>query len=219
MRHDASPESLQRRVFTLSEAHELTPEGTNAPKRKPGRPRNVNPEIESLKMQLTLLLRQNEMLQETVIAERTNKQLPTLATVPEATEALRPGTYVQVGIDASGTPIMGKVRWTREWITKTYPQVTFTPTRSMRVAPHGIAYDLAAEYEITVPQIVKDLYDDVRRQEADHNYRYRPLAAAEDADLAVKANELPGTKQWSRLYRAGYGLQVRMPEPEQPPSQ
>lgn len=206
----------------MSEANEPTPVGTTAPKRKPGRPRNPDPAIEALQAQIAMLLKQNEMYQEAILAERANKQLPTLATIPEATETLRPGTYVQVGIDASGTPIMGKVRWTRDWIERTYPHVTFTPARSMRVAPHGIAYDLAADYEVTVPQIVKDLYDDVRRQEADSNYRYRPLAAAEDAELAVKANELPGTKQWSRLYRAGYGLQVRIPEvaqPETPPSQ
>lgn len=140
------------------------------------------------------------------------KREATLTIIPLASEEVRPGTYVQVGVDATNGPIMGKVRWTRDWITKTYPAVTFTPARSMHVAPHGVGYDLGAEMEVTVPQIVKDIYDDVRRQESDHNIRYRTLSATEDSELAAKANEQPGTKQWSRLYRAGYGLAVRPPE-------
>lgn len=193
----------------MSESPELTPVGPNAPvKRRPGRPRKVNPEIEALQAQIRAL---KAALSET--AERP----VILATLPAASEELRPGSYFQVGVDASGTPLMGKIRWTREWIARTYPPVTFTPARSMRVAPHGISYDLGAEIEVTVPQIVKDIYDDVRKAEADHNIRYRTLSPGEDAELAVRANDQPGTKQWSRLYRAGYGLGVRLPEVETPP--
>jgi hypothetical protein len=189
----------------LTLANELTPAGTNAPKRKPGRPRKPNPELEALQAKIA-------ELQATIRNERTERREATLEVIPTASETQRPGTYVQSGIDASGTPIMGKVRWNREWIKRTYASVTFTPMRSMRVSPHGVSYDLAADYETTVPQIVKDLYDDVRRQEQDHRIRYRTLSATEDAELAAAANQNPGTKQWSRLYIAGYGLQVKMPE-------
>lgn len=198
----------------MSEEYEPTPEGTNAPKRKPGRPRKANPEVDALKALVA-------SLEKALKSERVERE-PTLAPVPQASEEIRPGTYVRVGTDATNAPIMGKVRWTREWIARTYPAVTFTPARSMVVAPHGISYNLGAEIEVTVPQIVKDIYDDVRKQEQDHNIRYRTLAASEDAELAVRANEMPGTKQWSRLYKAGYGLGVRVPEAEQqaetPPS-
>lgn len=194
-------------------ANELTPDGTNAPKRKPGRPRNPRPE--------DALLAKIAELEAMLRTERSSERQTILATIPVASEENHPGTYVQVGVDASGTPLMGKVRWNREWIARTYPKVTFTPAQNLRVAPHGVSYDLAAEREITVPQIVKDLYDQVRKEQADHNIRYRTLTASEDSELAIAANEQPGTKQWSRLYRAGYGLQVRVPEatPVETPAQ
>lgn len=189
----------------MSEANEPTPIGTNAPKRGPGRPKKIvavtsdpldrTSEVEQLRAEIAWL-------------KSVAQQQATLTVIPVASEELRPGSYVQVGIDATNAPILGKVRWNRSWIERTYPMVTFTPARSMRVAPHGVAYDLGGDIEVTVPQIVKDIYDEVRRGEAEHNIRYRTLSATEDSELAAKANEMPGTKQWSRLYRAGYGLQV-----------
>jgi hypothetical protein len=194
----------------LSEANELTPTGTNAPKRGPGRPRkNPETEINLLKKELATLRNERAELQAA-------KREPTLAPIPPASEERHPGTYVQVGIDASEAPIMGKVRWTKEWIARTYPAAVFTPDRSITISPHGVSYHLGAGIEVSVPQIVKDIYDDVRKAERDHTIRYRTLSATEDGELAARANEMPGTKQWSRLYRAGYGLQVRPPEGNTP---
>ena len=131
-----------------------------------------------------------------------------LAPVPEPSEELRPGTYVQRGVDAFGAPVMGKVRWTKDWIEKTYAPVTFTPNRSMIVAPHNISYTLSADVETTVPCIVKDLYDGVIRQEREQAAKYRPLTATEQADVDARANAEPGTKQWSRVTRVGFGLNI-----------
>jgi hypothetical protein len=194
----------------LSEANELTPTGTNAPKRGPGRPRkNPVTELDLMKKELAALRAERAEL---IAAKRE----PTLAPIPAASDERRPGSYFQVGVDASDAPIMGKIRWTKEWIARTYPAATWTPDRSITISPHGVRYDLGAGIEVTLPQIVKDIYDDVRRAERDHTIRYRTLSAVEDAELAAKANEMPGTKQWSRLYRAGYGLQVRPPEGNTP---
>lgn len=138
----------------------------------------------------------------------------TLAAIPEPSDELRPGTYVQQGVDSFGAPILGKVRWTREWIEKTYAPVTFTPNRSMIVAPHNVSYTLSADVETTVPGIVKDIYDAVIKQEREQVTKYRPLSANETSDVDARANNEPGTKQWSRVYRSGYGLSI----PETPDS-
>jgi len=159
-------------------------------------------------------------LQSAVLAQgaaRVEKQEATLAPIPEASPELPPGTYHQVGVDAAGAPIMGKVRWTRSIIEQTYLPVTFTPMRSMVVAPHGISWSIAAGVEVTVPGIVKNIYDEVLKGEVDQRARLRPIDPQEAYAIAARAAEAPGTKQWSRLYRAGYGLEVRGPEPEGEP--
>ena len=128
--------------------------------------------------------------------------------IPAPSEDLRPGTYIKVGVDATGHDIMGKVRWTKEWIEKTYAPVTFTPNRNMTVGPHGISYILTAEIEATVPSIVKDTYDSVIKQEREQAARYRPLTAAEASEVDARASAEPGTKQWSRVSRVGFGLNI-----------
>ncbi len=149
-------------------------------------------------------------------AERSQKQEATLAPIPGPSPELPPGTYFQVGIDAAGAPIMGKVPWTREVLEKTYIPVTFTPMRTMDFGPHGVHYHVDAGVEATVPKIVKDFYDEALKGEAADRAKYRPIGATEAYELAARAAEAPG-KHWSRLYRAGTGLDVRGPEPEGTP--
>jgi len=151
--------------------------------------------------------------------QRFEKQEATLEPIPPASEELRPGTYIQQGIDAAGAPIMGKVRWTKQWIEKTYEPVTFVPRRNMVVGPHGISYTLVGGETNTVPGICKDIYDAVIKQEAEQNLRYRPIAPDEAYDLASRAAQAPG-KHWSRPYLAGRGLNVRTEEsaPEAAPA-
>lgn len=131
-----------------------------------------------------------------------------LTVVPEPSEELRPGTYVKVGTDNAGKDMMGKVRWTREWIAKTYAPVTFTPNRGMDIGPHGIQYTVTADVETTVPSIVKDIYDSVLKQEREHNIRYRPLSGNESSDVDVRAQAEPGSKQWVRVTKVGHGLSM-----------
>lgn len=142
------------------------------------------------------------------LADQKADSNPNLIPVPQATDKLRPGTYVVVGLDANGKDVYGKVRWTREWVDKTYVPLTFTPNRSMDIAPHGIPYRVNAETEITVPSIVKDIYDGVLKGERDHAARYRPLSAVEASEVDARAAAEPGTKQWSRVTRVGFGLNI-----------
>ena len=60
------------------------------------------------------------------------------------------------------------------------------------------------------------IYRSGKKGEAQDRLRYRPIGATEAYELAARASETPG-KHWSRPYRAGYGLDVRGPEPEGTP--
>lgn len=178
------------------------------------------PTVDSRDELIELMRKQIENLQTAVLAQgasRVERQEATLAPIPAANEALPPGTYIQIGVDAAGAPIMGKVRWTRELIAQRYAPVTFTPMRSMDIGPHGVHYAVAAGVEVTVPRIVKDLYDEVIKGEADQRARLRPIDPTEAYAIAARAADAPGTKQWSRLYRAGYGLEIRGNEAENTP--
>ena len=179
-------------------------------KRKPGRPKKAPSDNSAL---FELMQKQINNLTEK-LAE---KQLASLATLPAPTEEMRPGTYLEIGKDSSGAPILGKVRWNKSWIEKIYAPVTFTPNRSMDVGPHGIQYHVEAEVEATVPSIVKSLYDEALRIEKARNNATKPLSAQEVSDIDARANEQPGSKQYSRLYRLAGGLNVSQqetPEPE-----
>lgn len=199
----------------MPETNEATSVGPNPPKPKHagGRPRKVQPVDNSAL--LAMMAKQIETLQE-ALKERHERQEATLAPVPEANDALPPGTYVKIGIDASGSPIMSKVRWTKRIIDETYAPVTFTPMREMTVGPHGILYRVEAGKETTVPKIVKDFYDAALKQEEVERQKTRPMSANERAELDARAMESPG-KHMSRLARVGYGLNVQTPDaPETP---
>lgn len=184
----------------MSEQDEATdPKVPTPQKRKPGRPKKVTTEssdVAALRRELAELK-----------AERFDKQQATLAPVPAPSEQLRPGSYVEIGRDSSGAPVIGKVRWTRDWIEKTYAMVTFIPMRAMTINPHGISYRVEAETETTVPSIVKSIYDDVIRGERARQAATSPLSAQETSNIDAAATEAPGP-HWSRLYRMTGGLDV-----------
>lgn len=151
------------------------------------------------------------LLREQLSAAKLQSQ-STLAPIPPATEELPPGSLIVIGRDASGSEIKAKTRWTREWMAKTYPEVRFTPKRTLPVTPNGVRYQLVADEEFVGPQIVKDIYDEMLRTEASERMRYRPETPMEKYELAVKASEQPG-KHFSRVSRLGYGLQTRITDP------
>lgn len=184
-------------------------------KRKPGRPKKVTTDTANI----AELQRMVANLQDALLnrgSQEVERQKATLEAVPAPTEELRPGTYVSIGQDSSGAPILGKVSWTRAWIEKVYAPVTFTPNRSMDLGPHGIQYHVDADVETTVPSIVKSLYDDAIRSDKMIQSATKPLTAQEIADIDSRANEAPGTKQYSRLYRLAGGLNVRQDTPVEP---
>jgi uncharacterized coiled-coil protein SlyX len=197
----------------LSEQDEATDNTVPTPqKRKPGRPKKVtteNTDVAELRRMVANL--QDALLQQG--AERFDKQQATLAAVPPPSEELKPGSYVEIGKDSSGAPVIGKVRWTRAWVERTYGPVTFTPMRSMTINPHGISYRVEAETETTVPSIVKSIYDEVIRGERAVQASTKPLSAQETSNIDAQANEAPGP-HWSRLYRTSGGLNVNGPEAE-----
>lgn len=190
-----------------------------APKRKVGRPRkqpDLNVVVKELQDQIAIMQRA-ALANQAAAAERFDQiqQQATLAPIPEATPELPPGSYIQLGVDGSGAPIMGKVRWTRKLINETYEPVTFTPMRSMDLGPHGVMYRVTMGEECTVPKIVKDFYDQVIKQEAEERARYAPLTAAERADVDARAANAPG-QHWSRVAVVGRGLAVHTPEAPTP---
>ena len=182
------------------------------PKRKPGRPKKaVNNDSSIADLQRMVANLQDALLQNG--AERTERQLASLSDLPAPSDSLVPGSYVQIGVDSSQAPILGKVRWTKAWIEKSYGPVTWTPSRSMGINPHGVQYKVEAGEEVTTPSIVKSLFDEVIRGEKGVHAATRALSAQEISDIDARANDAPGTKQYSRLYRTAGGLNVRSDTP------
>lgn len=181
-------------------------------KNKGGRPRKVKP-VESSDVMATMAAMANQIanLQSALLqqgAQMNERQQATLTPIPQPSEALPSGSYIKQGVDSSGAPIMGKVRWTKQAIDATYPQVTFTPMRDFTCGPHGIIYRVEPGRETTVPQIVKDLYDESLRIEREMTEKYKPWTAAERSDIDSRAAEQPGVGIKSRLARVGAGLNV-----------
>lgn len=133
---------------------------------------------------------------------------PVLQPTPASSPDLPPGSYVEVGTDTNGKAIFAKVRWTRADIERTYTPVTFEPRRTLLVQPHGVPYQLVANEEITVPKIVKDIYQDVLRVEKEQELRYPPQTAQEIMEIDAKAAADPGAKIWSRVVRYAGGLDI-----------
>lgn len=178
--------------------------------------------VEISKSDLAELLRKVDALAgelASVKSEQAARIEASIPSAPPASENAPPGTMVEVGKDAFGAPIYRKVRWSKEWIAKTYPPKTFVPRRTMTVAPHGVQYSLVLDEEVTVPSIVKDYHDEVFRQEKVEKEKYRPISMEEDSSLVRAALSNPGVPAYSRVFRlASTGLAIpeqEQPEPEQ----
>jgi hypothetical protein len=135
------------------------------------------------------------------------------AAIPPSSEQLPPGSLIRIGVDGNGADMYAKVRWSRSDIEKTYPSVTWTPTRTMDINPMGIKYHVVDRQQITTPQIVKDIFDQTIEGERIESLKYRAITPQEAHDYAEAAANQPGTRVWSRLYRSGFGLGVRQSEP------
>lgn len=193
-----------------TEIEPTSPTGPTAPApRKPGRPKKIDPleVIAELQRQVAALQSAALATQE-ALRNAPQAQAATLDLIPAASPALPPGTYVKIGQDGHGSPIMGKVHWTKSDIEATYVPVTFTPMREMTVGPHGVLFRVEAGKETTVPCIVKDFYDAVIKAEDIQRAYTRPMSAIERAELDARAMESPG-RHMSRLARVGYGLSVQ----------
>ena len=123
-------------------------------------------------------------------------------------QAARPGEYVEDGKDpATGRTSYRKRRWSRAEIERCYPAVTFLPMVSMPVKPHGITkngWELVAGQPITVPSIVKDLYqnsvDSIVRQTA----AYPGATAAQEKDIFDAALKAKGP-HYTPVKHVGFG--------------
>lgn len=132
----------------------------------------------------------------------------TIPSAPEPSEENRPGSYVKVFEDKAGNAMYQKVHWNKSWIERSYDMVTFTPNESMKVLPHGVKYDLLGGVEVTVPTVVKKIYEDSIRGRENMTKAYRSWRPEETADVHARAVDNPGTRQWSRVARLGVGIVV-----------
>jgi len=57
-----------------------------------------------------------------------------------------------------------KKQYTPSDIAEQYPEVEFTPEETIPVTVHGVRYQLRQDVAIKVPSIVKDVYDESRRE-------------------------------------------------------
>ena len=69
-----------------------------------------------------------------------------------------PGTIVDLH-----KPNARKIPYTRAWLEKNYPMVSFIPDETVPVNWNGIKYQLISGEEINVPLPIKGIYDDTRR--------------------------------------------------------
>lgn len=149
----------------MTESTEPTAEGPNAPKKR-GRPfGKKQPTSEAsaiLALQAELTALKAQVNKQPIVSEQY------ITPGPVAVNGQTPGEYVEDGKDpGTGRPILKKRRWSRAEIERRYEKVTFTPMVSMPVNPHGLTggqgWNLTAGQEITVPTIVRTLYDNAMR--------------------------------------------------------
>lgn len=73
-------------------------------------------------------------------------------------------------VEAEGERVPGKIvrgaktAWTDADLVKAHGLTTFTPEETIPVTINGVGYQLIADYEITVPRIVKQIYDEHRKR-------------------------------------------------------
>jgi len=155
----SNPKEAQTQV--TEDANDLTAKSPNGPKR--GRPKGSKNKFKDNETAQLLRAMQEKIEElEGKLESKGKTALLTDETVvagPEAKDGQTPGTYIN---DPKLNVPIGKVRWSRAIIEKTYPPVTFTPMMNTTVRPHGITrgeWVLAAGTPITAPSIVRDIYE------------------------------------------------------------
>lgn len=187
----------------MADANEPTAAGPNAPKqdrmaKARAAKKTKTDEVADLKAQV-------ERLSQLVQSQYQSGERETRA--PESiSEEYAPGAYFVGGIDAAtGKPVTRKRRWARADVERAYPKVTFAATRDCVISPHGIPYELVAGKVVTVPSIVKDLYDaqefSVRRQS--EGYRVSEEQSRQ-VFAAAKSDPFKG-RHFTGLEHVGYG--------------
>lgn len=185
----------------MTEADEPTVKSPNAPKR--GRPKKQSTPAESaiLALQQQVAALTAQLNKAPVVSEE-------FTAGPEVQVGQTPGEYVEDGKDAAtGRPVFRKRRWSRAEIERRYEAVTFTPMITMPVKPHGITkggWELTAGQTVTVPSIVKDLYqiamDSIVRQTA----AYPGATAAQEKDIFDAALKAKGL-HYTPVKHVGFG--------------
>ena len=57
----------------------------------------------------------------------------------------------------------GKVPYTRKYLEENFPKATFTPDENIPITWNGVRYDLFADREMTVPEPIKQVWDDYKK--------------------------------------------------------
>ena len=121
--------------------------------------------------------------------------------------AAKPGEYFIGGTDSAGKPVLLKRKWKRPDVERLYPTVTFAPTLSIPVSPHGVrpAWILVPGKIVTVPSIVKDIHDAqlfaIQRQS--EGYRVSDEQTKRIFDAAL--NDPLKSRHFEGLKHVGYG--------------
>ena len=180
----------------MSEANEPTAKSPTAPKQDRmaaarAAKKNQKDDIAELRAQIAAL---SERLSE--------KTAPIGADAPSG----EPGEYFVAGTDTqTGKPVYRKRKWTKGDVEKKYPSVTFAPTLSTPIRPHGVTYVLEAGKIATVPSIVKDIHDQmvlaIRRQ----SEGYRVSAEQTSAIFEAAKNDTGKGRHFEGLKHIGYG--------------
>jgi hypothetical protein len=118
----------------------------------------------------------------------------------------RPGELAVLGKDNAGAPVYGKVRTTRDWVLKNYPQVDVYVTVPPRggVTIRGVNFVLERGIN-HVPSIVAELYAWWAETQERIERSYPPLTAAESENMNTQLAR--GARQViSRVHQVGVGI-------------
>ncbi len=92
--------------------------------------------------------------------EESGRLVATELAVPNADKTkLPPGTIL-----GQGTGLPGKIPWTRKAVEERFPMVDFEPEENTPVIFNGVRYELFEGRVNRVPNIIKAIYDESRRE-------------------------------------------------------
>ena len=143
---------------------------------------------------------------------------PATVTLPPEVEQVKPGTILSAGKDQRGDPIYFKKTWTRGDMERMYEKRTFTPQWTVPVTVQRVTYQLVAGQEITVPSIIKDVYESrMRIQHMDYAAAYPAPDPNQVYQINEAARRQPGTRVFSPLHFLNTGINVHTETPEEAP--